>query len=195
MWFETNLSFLCCELSTSPLGGEGQSGRGWREEVVVSAVQVRGRCWPCLTKVTLLEDLSRFGQAVLPAETTRGSWFTSVSIMPRKQGCHGAALALFQSILASKHWGPCSLLHPPWKDHCHPARWGETKALEQSARFWGYLPQWVLCYFPCHEVAGWRESIPGASLCPLGRAYQQLLVCVLAWQGDECLTAWLPMGF
>lgn len=107
------------------------------------------------------------------------------STAARKQGCHGAALALFQSILTLKDWGPCSFAVPTMEGPPPPRR---QRRAEPSSPVLGLAAPTKPTLF-----AVLRDRVAAGTGTP-GRAHQQLLVCALAWQGDGCLTARLPMG-
>lgn len=107
IWNKPGFSVLWTVMS--PWGGQGRSGRGWWEEVMSEQLRSEEDAGPACQR-WLSWNTWRLWQQFwdhprLPGQLCKYS--------TQEQGCHGAALALCQSILASEDWGPCSLLSPP----------------------------------------------------------------------------------
>lgn len=135
---------------------------------------------------------ARLQWAALPAETTHGTSFTSEyytqkTRMPRS--CPGSV----SERVSLQRLRPLFSALPTLGRALLPCALSRAKPLARLVL--GLAAAVAPVLFPM-LWDGWLEGrVPGASPGPLGRAGQQVLVCALAWQGDGCLVARLPMGF
>lgn len=93
------------------------------------------------------------------------------STAARKQGCHGAALALFQGILTLKDWGPCSSAVPTLQGPPPPCR--QRRAEPSSLVLGGCRDRASSKGSPttarvCAGLAGWRMPNGSAAYGVLG---------------------------
>lgn len=188
MWFETNLFFLCCELSWAPEAGRDRVTEAGRRRWCLSSWDPR-RMLALPAKGDSPGTLGDFDSS---AETTHGSQASSVSIPPRNKD---AMELLWLCVRAFYPWKIEALVlcspHPAVL--CHPAQWGRAEPrVGCLGSGWAVPMAPVLLPVPQDGQPEGRHS--RSILWPLGRAHQQLLMCTVAWQSPDG-SAWLPMGF